>query len=109
MLTPPDGGCQGFRVTELKRYSLWIGSRHAAARPGDTRGRPSPRATNTHVTKVVGAGRVTSTAVVRGVLTAQVRTERSGVTVLRGVDGAYRLLGGDERARGRAGRRRARR
>jgi hypothetical protein len=47
-----------------------------------------------HVTKVVGAGRVTSTAVVHGVLTAQVRTERSGVTVLRGVDGANRLLAG---------------
>jgi hypothetical protein len=48
-----------------------------------------PRA---HVTKVVGPARVTSTAVVHGVLTAQVRTERSGVTVLRGVDGANRPL-----------------
>ena len=46
-----------------------------------------------HVTKVIGAARVTSTAVTGGALTAQVRTERSGVTVLRGVGARGPLVG----------------
>ena len=46
-----------------------------------------------HVTKVVGPGVVTSTGVVNGVLSARVRTEHSGVTVLRG-DGASGPLAG---------------
>ena len=47
-----------------------------------------------HVTKVVGPGQVTSTGVVNGVLTARVRTGHSGVTVLRGINGANGLLAG---------------
>jgi len=43
-----------------------------------------------HITKVIGAGRVTSA----GDRTALVRTGQSGVTVLRGVDGANRPLAG---------------
>lgn len=52
-------------------------------------GTPGP-----HVTKVVGPARVTSTSVAGGVLTAQVRTERSGVTLIRGEDRAHRPLMG---------------
>jgi hypothetical protein len=45
-----------------------------------------------HVTEVAGPARVASAQVVDGILTAQVRTEHSGVTVLRGDDGADGLL-----------------
>ncbi|GLY93219.1 glycosyl hydrolase [Actinoplanes sp. NBRC 103695] len=47
-----------------------------------------------HVSKVVGAGRVTSATVAGGVLTGRVRTERSGVVRLRGDDGAGGALAG---------------